>query len=704
MGGMNNGQEPRRDRPITEITLPLDLNPIGIKHILTLDSDIDRLYQQNVISGIRNMENINIFEGYNGLYIEIPRDPAQEYQPYLTLENGVRYKLIRFIGSGAYGFIYECSDDAGNSYIMKFQVLDSNYPGRLAYLSPTSSIVLTNFIKEAIVHHVLYESTKDGGCPYVPQLHYVSTVVTIREDRYMDAIPTLVGIYVIQKCKHDLTSELEDITETTGNRHISDEYLRTPIIQLARKLDRLWEVYRFNHCDLHTGNILVDAPEGRDVSYKLNDFGFSQLTIRNQVGGGELTISTNPWKRDVSPFLQKQGRDITQIIVSLYYTQETMENFIPSGSVYYKNIIEANEEMRRYIESYGRGGLLRMNYGPYYWFNIAANDNLFGYPVAVLLNDELNPEPYIVDNCRGEVIEVYGRGVNRGSNRGANNRVNINALLGNNAYRRGLNEFFGIKPAGVNINALLGNNAYRRGLNEFFGIKPAVGNKPTVEKYNINVVQQVNNKYKNKSENVVQKGGKTSAFLRKPNYIRTRKNVGVKRTKTIKKLNNKGRNKKGRVISPMATITVLDNEKDYPYEYVRTLPFEVYINHIRFNILVGMKEENLLRVLFAVFFFPLHDKQMYDALQKKLRTKKFTEIDVFVRSVYSPPQNPIEPDVLRGILSLYLSESDGAAASKLLRYLLHLQKNKPENLAGFTKVYTSLPVEQRRSRVPDYIY
>ncbi len=237
------------------------------------------------------------------------------------------YIVLNIIGNpGAYGAAYTVRGNDGQRYIMKVQ----KYRNRLGGY---------NIFKEAICQYIVNRTSfhRDHvDCSFTP------AIIAVGKYRHVPVdVIGADGEYIF------ILMEYIDNVVTLGDYlaphpfQIRLERMHDVIIKIARKLQPLYRYYKFNHGDLHYGNILVQHPPGGSARTIIIDFGFTSMKIGNIMTlispMTHLTIPGAPPAADpLAPYLTaaiSPGRDLTYLITSLYnaryYNNKVMQPPIP---------------------------------------------------------------------------------------------------------------------------------------------------------------------------------------------------------------------------------------------------------------------------------------------------------------------------------------------------------------------------------------
>jgi hypothetical protein len=295
----------RRDNGyLVEIKVPYDLTPMGIAHTLVVgdlfnNPDFTNALFDNSITMVDT--RACTFKAHFYLH---PREgrkikllPNRGINPLnitplnITIE-GIPYTDGILVGSGAYGFVYsfKLNGSANRNICIKFQLLDDEHKK-------------DSFVKEGIINHIIYESTKYNthtDCQYTPEFRKMFKIeLPLYGDTGYKIGNYYFGMYIVQLCNGDYNSLITDPGFSNSNA----------FMQLARKLDRLWELYNFNHGDFHAKNSLFIG-SGANRQILLTDFGFSAITLKASNGRGTLDINTKGHR-------QRQERDLTHLVAYL---------------------------------------------------------------------------------------------------------------------------------------------------------------------------------------------------------------------------------------------------------------------------------------------------------------------------------------------------------------------------------------------------
>lgn len=240
----------------------IDLTPYGIA--LNLDT---------ILQGIYN-PTFDIFQ-------PILSDTDKE----ISTPRGV-YKKGRELGAGTYGVVYEVERDG------RIEV------GKLINIrkEKDKQQVIYNFLLETVVQIIIQEEAQKQN----PPMKVCGQIYEVAYNKEKQAL------YIFQE-KLDF-----DLSKKIGQRLSVSEF-SSILIQLASKLNWLYDRLEFNHRDMHIGNVMIKGDE-----VILIDFGRCCLSYRG------YRLKTFEYFDFEKCF--EETRDLTQLLYSIY---EDKEKYIP---------------------------------------------------------------------------------------------------------------------------------------------------------------------------------------------------------------------------------------------------------------------------------------------------------------------------------------------------------------------------------------
>ena len=228
--------------------------------------------------------------------------------------DGKNYAFVDQINAGVFGIIYK-AEHAGKTYACKM----------IRELTDASDFQA--FLNEMLIHIILLQtSISEPNGPYVPYIYKVAYE------------PTHKKAFIISEWMS--TTLREDIQSHT---EIENDYrLPTLLSQLAHILDFFGKELRFNHRDMHSGNIMIADHTSRVV---LIDFGYSCLSWEGLqfIGPSIYNSAKNP--------CYKEDRDLPFLFMELYHY---FDKFMSS---HLRGILHADIRVRVHNKSCNMGKL-----------------------------------------------------------------------------------------------------------------------------------------------------------------------------------------------------------------------------------------------------------------------------------------------------------------------------------------------------------
>lgn len=216
----------------------------------------------------------------NGKFIptlQVLQPVLEDTDTYIRTMNG-KYKKGKLLGKGTFGATYEIEVN-GVMQAVKIQLINRK-----------ESNVLSNLFNETIVQIIIQEENKrlNPGFRVCPDIYEV-------------AYNKSNGKFYIFQEKLDTTFEklIEEVKMTTKE-------FSQAMVQIAKKLNWLYDTLEYNHRDFKADNIMVKKKD-----YLLIDFGFSCLTYRGQ------RIKVKNYFDDEKCF--EETRDLTHLLAYINY-------------------------------------------------------------------------------------------------------------------------------------------------------------------------------------------------------------------------------------------------------------------------------------------------------------------------------------------------------------------------------------------------
>jgi serine/threonine protein kinase len=263
---------------------------------------------------------------------------------------GISYTLFRRMGcDSSFGQVYSIKDTQGTEYVCKLQPIRTRHHQ-------------IQVLREYAIQHIVYETTKDPNthedCPYAPRIYKVARAL-IQGGWY--------SVCIQEKLNGGTFSDI------LFTQNPSYESVVAIVVKVARKLQNLWRLYQFNHCDLHTDNVMI-----HNGNVYLIDFGKSNLRV-----GGEILQTEH---RRAS-----EGRDMTHMIAYMRY----IDSLSPTSALSQTIVPNALYETLR--QASGAEG--KPHWGALEYFTI--NENPSGTPEHIL--QEFNQGPAFITDRPAQI-------------------------------------------------------------------------------------------------------------------------------------------------------------------------------------------------------------------------------------------------------------------------------------------------------------
>uniref|UniRef100_A0A6C0L9B4 Protein kinase domain-containing protein n=1 Tax=viral metagenome TaxID=1070528 RepID=A0A6C0L9B4_9ZZZZ len=262
------------------LALPLDLRPIGIA------ASMEESMDETTI----DWKAVQTVKWAAGTPI-ISRRLDLVSNPTLQFADGKEVVLRAYLGTGAYGHVFK-GDLGGVPVAIKFEGVGHPKQKEKAY-------------KEIIVHHFIHTATAGTNhedCSYAGKVYTVGRMEGYISTKGNEPPPGMyplisdVSVLVMELATGDVLSYLAENNSSEVGTQIA--------MKIARKLGVLYKLYKYNHCDLHVGNVLV-YPDG---NMKLADFGMSSILI------GSLDLEVAP---DFN-YMYTRARDMIILLFSMH--------------------------------------------------------------------------------------------------------------------------------------------------------------------------------------------------------------------------------------------------------------------------------------------------------------------------------------------------------------------------------------------------
>jgi hypothetical protein len=201
--------------------------------------------------------------------------------------SGATYSVEESLGKGSYGEVFLCKRSTDSKQVAVKVVKTNN---------------LENDISEVIIQTLVYLFTKDIKHPEIKfEGPYCPAVYEIGFDKSQGKL-----IIVNEVMRATTFKFLED---RKGEKEELRTLVPTILCQVSTMLIDLYRIFRFNHRDFKTDNIMYIRNYKGYPQMRLIDFGFSCVNIGNlQVSGGSGTFK----------YCSLASRDLTQVMFELF--------------------------------------------------------------------------------------------------------------------------------------------------------------------------------------------------------------------------------------------------------------------------------------------------------------------------------------------------------------------------------------------------
>ena len=248
----------------------LDINPYGIKHVLSPSFDVKEFTKDSLQQG-------------HILYLD--GDPVPSF-----LSVGKHdYRIIKQLGQGTFGTTYKALDDDDKQVAIK---IIKFYPQRF-------DRDINAMIQEAIIQIILAKASvhhKYG--PWVPKLYQVGYDPEHRR------------AFLVIELLDDTFENLLNRTTTTKEK--AEKFIVHALWDIAKSLQFFGEKFHMNHRDLKPDNIMYSTnPDTKAYHFKLIDFGFTCIHWHG------LRLQGNNYFSKSRP-CYVPGRDLMQLVYSIY--------------------------------------------------------------------------------------------------------------------------------------------------------------------------------------------------------------------------------------------------------------------------------------------------------------------------------------------------------------------------------------------------
>jgi hypothetical protein len=299
--------------------MPIDFNPIGLN--IELPADIALLNPP--YTNITGQDPTNLMNQLNPSRIPVFGSPGYvdglmiavdgTFQPHTLAApsgcriNGTNYYVTSHIGAGSFGTVGSVEDDAGNEYIIKFQLIRDEVTFFKCIKEAINNVLWQSVYPDFIngIFHIVLQFRSTGE-PYAIVFLLEKKIMTLENAIAAIGNPVAYPADYVQ----DPTIPLVDVLGVpyTVPQNIIGKDLKSLLCRLAINLRGIIDMLGGNHGDLKADNIM----QGADGNFSLIDFGFSRSEF--SVDGINIIIECeNLFNSNIS-----ESKDMTQLIWRLY--------------------------------------------------------------------------------------------------------------------------------------------------------------------------------------------------------------------------------------------------------------------------------------------------------------------------------------------------------------------------------------------------
>jgi alpha-tubulin suppressor-like RCC1 family protein len=253
---------------------------------------LERLNQPNI--NLRPFGiNLNIDDVIHNKYTPIMSvvKSLKDSGDFFITENG-RYKKGKKIGEGSYGKVYIAEKDGIQMAVKVFNLFEKN-----DYSKSFESNILEKNIQEVVVQVIIQEETKRLN----PGFRMCGDIYEVAID------PIKKQFYIfLEKLDVNFSEYIEDNKPSAA-------VFANLMIQMAEKLNWLYDNLEFNHRDFSDANAMVkfmDSKRDSVPEFLIIDFGFSCLSYRN------VRIKVKEFFEEEKCF--QETRDITFFVYNVF--------------------------------------------------------------------------------------------------------------------------------------------------------------------------------------------------------------------------------------------------------------------------------------------------------------------------------------------------------------------------------------------------
>ena len=233
--------------------------------------------------------------------IQINYQPHTAANPNFIVLGGLTFYVKGLSINGSWGCLTPVS-------INSDPAVPAEYMLKLVYLNDDNEY--RSVMKEFIVNSIIDQRYRNHPlCQFTNSIYAVAGDINLTLPPPNPGEPQLVFPYVLYCIQEKLSQTFQERIIPIVNVLTINTEMKNLIYQIAAKLQILWGEIQFNHSDLKSNNIMMDAAG----NYRLIDFGFSRMDPflnGNQIVADPMGLTT----------MASESRDFTQLLWSLWHT------------------------------------------------------------------------------------------------------------------------------------------------------------------------------------------------------------------------------------------------------------------------------------------------------------------------------------------------------------------------------------------------
>jgi len=246
--------------------------------------------------------------------IQINYQPHTAANPNFIVLGGNTFYIKGGSINGAWGCLTPVSTNQNPA-------VPAEYMLKLIYLNNDNEY--QSVMKEFIVNSIIDQKYRNHPlCQFTNSIYAVAGDINLTLPPPNPGEPQIVYPHVLYCIQEKLSQTFQERIIPIVNLLTINTEMKNVIYQIAAKLQILWGQNNFNHSDLKSNNIMIDAAG----NYRLIDFGFSRMDPF--LNGNEIVADPMGLTRRAS-----ESRDFTQVLWSIWHSSKG--NQVPNLSPVY---------------------------------------------------------------------------------------------------------------------------------------------------------------------------------------------------------------------------------------------------------------------------------------------------------------------------------------------------------------------------------